>query len=47
MERGDCAIDFCGNHHVILPENGTALAGVDLSRDLVTEFHEELAALSK
>lgn len=47
MEQGDCAIDICGNHHVILPEDGAALADIDLSRDLVTEFHEALEALSE
>lgn len=46
MERGDCAIDICSNHLVILPEDGAALAGIDLSKDLVTEFHEALEALS-
>ncbi len=46
MDQGACAIDICSNHHVILPDDGAALAGVDLSRDLVKEFHEELEALS-
>ncbi len=31
MDRGTCAIDICSNHFVILPEDGAALAGVDLS----------------
>ncbi|MCP4365970.1 MAG: acetolactate decarboxylase [Planctomycetes bacterium] len=44
MVKGDCAIDQCSNYHVILPENGAALADVDLSGDLVKEFHEELAS---
>jgi acetolactate decarboxylase len=44
MNRGTCAIDICSNHVVILPENGAALAGVDLSRDLVKEFEEALSA---
>jgi acetolactate decarboxylase len=47
MDRGTCAINICGNHHVILPEDGAALAGIDMSRDLVTEFHEALEALSE
>jgi acetolactate decarboxylase len=47
MERGDCAVDICSNHHVIVPEDGAILAGIDMKRDLVTEFHEELAALSE
>ena len=42
MDRGDCAIDICCNFHVILPEEGAALAGLDLSKDLVKEFHEAL-----
>jgi acetolactate decarboxylase len=42
MDRGACAIDICSNHHVILPEDGAALAGIDLSRDLVKEFEEAL-----
>lgn len=46
MDRGDCAVGICSNHHVILPEDGAVLAGIDLSRDLVTEFHEALEALS-
>jgi acetolactate decarboxylase len=43
MDRGDCAIDICSNFHVILPEDGAALAGIDLSKDLVKEFHEALS----
>jgi acetolactate decarboxylase len=43
MDRGTCAIDICGNHLVILPEDGAALAGVDLSGDLVTEFEQALS----
>jgi acetolactate decarboxylase len=42
MERGTCAIDICSNHHVILPDNAAALAGLDLSRDLVKEFEDAL-----
>ena len=43
MDRGTCAIDICSNFFVILPEDGAALAGVDLSKDLVKEFEEALA----
>jgi acetolactate decarboxylase len=44
MDRGTCAIDICSNHFVILPEDGAALAGIDLSKDLVKEFEEALSA---
>ncbi|MCI5158898.1 MAG: acetolactate decarboxylase, partial [Candidatus Electrothrix sp. AUS1_2] len=47
LEQGECSVDICTNFHIILPEDGAALADIDLSRDLVTEFHEELEALSK
>lgn len=43
MSRGDCAIDLCSNHLVILPDNGAALAGIDLSKDLVKEFEDALS----
>lgn len=43
MDRGTCAINICSNHVVILPEHGAALAGIDMSRDLVDEFHEALS----
>jgi acetolactate decarboxylase len=43
MDRGVCAIEICSNHLVILPENGDSLAGVDLSRDLVKEFLDEVS----
>lgn len=43
MDRGTCAINICSNHLVILPEDGAALAGIDMSRDLVDEFHEALS----
>lgn len=46
MDRGECSVDICSNFHIILPEDGAALADIDLSRDLVTEFHDELEALS-
>jgi acetolactate decarboxylase len=42
MERGTCAVDICSNHLVMLPEDGAALADVDLSKDLVKEFEESL-----
>ena len=42
MERGECSVDILSNHLVMLPEEGVALAGVDLSRDLVKEFEESL-----
>ena len=42
MDRGACAIDICSNHLVMLPEDGAALADVDLSKDLVKEFEESL-----
>jgi acetolactate decarboxylase len=43
MARGTCAIDICSNHVVMLPEDGAALAGIDLSKDLVKEFEEALS----
>jgi acetolactate decarboxylase len=43
MDRGECAIDICSNHLVILPDDGAALAGIDLSKDLVKEFEEALS----
>jgi len=43
MDRGTCAIDICSNYSVVLPENGAALAGIDLNRDLVKEFDEALS----
>lgn len=43
MERGVVSIEICSKHMVILPENGAPLAGVDLSKDLVKEFLDELA----
>jgi acetolactate decarboxylase len=43
MDRGTCAIDICSNHLVILPENGAPLAGIDLSGDLVKEFHDAVS----
>ena len=42
MDLGSCSIDICSNHHVILPDNAAALAGIDLGRDLVKEFEEAL-----
>ncbi len=46
MDRGTCAINICSNHFVILPQDGAALADIDLSKDLVKEFHKELEALT-
>lgn len=43
MDRGACSIDICSSHVVILPEDGAALAGIDMSRDLVDEFHRALS----
>lgn len=43
MDRGVCAIEICSKHLVILPENGDSLAGVDLSKDLVKEFLDEVS----
>lgn len=43
MDRGTCAVEICSNHFVILPENGAALAGIDLSKDLVKAFEEGLS----
>jgi acetolactate decarboxylase len=43
MDEGEVSIQICGNHMVILPENGASLAGVDLSRDLVKEFLDEVS----
>jgi hypothetical protein len=42
MEKGECAVNVCSNHLVILPDQGAALADIDLSRDLVKEFEESL-----
>lgn len=42
MDRGTCAINICSNHFVILPEDGAALAGLDLRGDLVDEFDKVL-----
>ncbi len=42
MKRGECAVDLLSKHLVVLPDNGTALADVDLSKDLVKEFEEAL-----
>lgn len=44
MERGTCSIQALSNHSVILPDDGAAIAGIDMSRDLVEEFHAALAA---
>lgn len=33
MDRSTCAINICGKHVVILPDDGAALAGIDMSRD--------------
>jgi acetolactate decarboxylase len=43
MVRGSCALDICSNHFVILPEEGAALAGIDMTKDLVEEFEEALS----
>lgn len=43
MDRATCAVHICSTHVVILPEHGDALAGIDLTRDLVTAFEEALA----
>lgn len=43
MDRGTCSIDICSNLFVILPEDGAALAGLDLRKDLVKEFIEALS----
>ena len=43
MDRGECSVDICSNHLVILPEDAAALADVDLSKDLVKEFEEALS----
>jgi len=43
MDRGTCSIDICSNHLVMLPEDGAALAGIDLTKDLVKEFEEALS----
>lgn len=42
MNRGTGALDICSNHVVMLPDNGAALADVDLSNDLVAEFEKSL-----
>jgi acetolactate decarboxylase len=39
MNQGTCEIDICSNHFVLLPDDGAVLAGIDLTRDLVEEFH--------
>lgn len=43
LDRGTCAVHICSNHFVMLPEDGAALAGLDLSKDLVKEFEEALS----
>jgi len=43
MDRGHCAIDICSNFHMMLPEDGAALEDLDLSKDLVKEFHDALS----
>ncbi len=43
MERGECAIDICSNYHIILPDDGAALADIDLSKDWVSEFEKALS----
>lgn len=43
MDRGTCAIEICSNFFLILPENGAALAGIDLGKDLFKEFEEALS----
>ena len=43
MDHGECGIDICDNHLVILPEGAAALADIDLSKDLVKEFREALS----
>lgn len=43
METGTCAISTCNNHVILLPENGAVLDGIDMTRDLVGEFHEALS----
>lgn len=42
MERGECAVNTCDSHLVILPDSGAALADVDMSRDLAREFEESM-----
>ena len=44
MDRGECGIDICENHLVILPDAAAALADIDLSKDLVGEFKEALSS---
>jgi acetolactate decarboxylase len=44
LEQGTCSIDLYSNHLVLLPDAGASLAGIDLSKDLVEEFHEALRA---
>jgi len=39
MDQGTYAIDICSNHLVLLPDDGAVLAGLDLTKDLVKEFH--------
>lgn len=43
MESGTCQINTCNNHVILLPEHGAVLDGIDMTRDLVGEFHEALS----
>jgi len=42
MDRGTVQISTCNNHVILLPENGDVLNGIDMSQDLVGEFHAAL-----
>jgi acetolactate decarboxylase len=46
MDQGSCAINICNNHVVMLPENGKVLEGIDMTQDLVGEFHKALSNAS-
>jgi acetolactate decarboxylase len=43
MEQGTCAVSTCCNHVILLPDNGAVLEGIDMTHDLVSEFHEALS----
>jgi acetolactate decarboxylase len=43
MSEGTCAISTCSTHVILLPDNGAVLDGIDMTRDLVSEFHAALS----
>lgn len=43
MAQGTVSISTLLNHVVLMPDNGAALAGVDLSQDLIGDFEKAMA----